>query len=159
MQHNSIATYVNKWLSHLRSSFQSNIINYYNINIVAFHNDQDINFIINVYLDSNQIALYVLQSGIKNIENTLVMTGDFNIRDSDWDPNFHYYSIYSKDLSTIANSLELKLFLLTNPSLTKYANNPQDTNSVLDLVFLVPNNPVSWLGKMAKLLFIFLFVS
>jgi len=52
------------------------------------------------------------------------MTGDFNIRDSNWDPNFYYYPIYSKDFFTITNSLGLELFLLTNPSSTKYANNP-----------------------------------
>ena len=66
----------------------------------------------------------MLQSNIKNIKNTLVMTGDFNIRDSNWDPNFYYYPIYSKDFFTITNSLGLELFLLTNPSSTKYANNP-----------------------------------
>ena len=70
-----------------------------------------------------------------------IITSDFNTRDSDWDPNFHYYhSIYTKDLMTIADSLGLGLSLPSNPGPTQYADNPHDTNFVLDLVFLLPNN-------------------
>jgi len=42
---------------------------------------------------------------------------------------------------TIANSLGLELSPPSNPRPTRYANNSHDTNSVLDLVFLPPNNP------------------
>jgi len=68
------------------------------------------------------------------------MTRDFNIRDSDWDPCFHYHLVHSGNLLTIADSLGLELSPPTNSGPTKYADNPYNTNSVLDLVFLAPNN-------------------
>jgi len=70
-----------------------------------------------------------------------IITSDFNIRDSDWDPNFHYHhSIHTKDLMTIVDSLGLGLSLPSNPGPTQYADNSHDTNFVLDLVFLSPDN-------------------
>ena len=66
--------------------------------------------------------------------------GNFNIRDSDWDPDFCHYSIYTEDLLTITDSLGLKLSLPLNPSPTRFANNTQDSNSIIDLVFLPPEN-------------------
>jgi len=68
------------------------------------------------------------------------MTGDFNIRDSDWDPNFWYHSIHTDDLLTIADSLGLELSPPLNPGPTRFADNPCDSNPVIDLVFLPPNN-------------------
>jgi len=50
---------------------------------MAFHNDWDINYIINIYSDSNQTALQALQENMTNIDKTIILTGDFNIRDSD----------------------------------------------------------------------------
>jgi len=66
--------------------------------------------------------------------------GNFNIRDSDWDPNFCHYSIHTKDLFTITDSLGLELSLLLNPGPTRFADNTQDSNSIIDLVFLPPKN-------------------
>ena len=68
------------------------------------------------------------------------MTGDFNIRDSDWDPNFWHHSIHTDDLLTIADSLGLELSPPLNPGPTRFADNPRDSNSVLDLVFIPPDN-------------------
>jgi len=68
------------------------------------------------------------------------MTSNFNIRDNDWDPNFHHHSIHTDDLITIADSLGLELSPLLNSSLTRFADNPHDSNSVIDLIFLLPNN-------------------
>jgi len=82
-----VATYINKHLSKIRFSLRKNLINHCDINIINFHNGQDVNFIINIYSDSNQTALQVLCNNTRNIRNTVVMTGNFNIRDSDWDPN------------------------------------------------------------------------
>jgi len=59
------------------------IVNHCNINVLAFHNDYGIDFIINIYSDSNQTALHFLCQNIINLNNTIIMTGDFNIRDSD----------------------------------------------------------------------------
>jgi len=124
----------------MRFSLRKDIINHRDINIINFHNGQDINFIINVYSDSNQTALQVLRNNTRNIGTTVVMTGDFNIRDSDWDPNIQYHSIHMEDLMTIADSLDLELTMSINPGPTRFADNHHDTNSVLDLVFMNLNN-------------------
>jgi len=68
------------------------------------------------------------------------MTGDFNIRDSDWDPNVHYHSIYTEDLMFIADCLDLELATPINLGPTRFVDNQHDSNSVLDLVFMNPNN-------------------
>jgi len=83
-----VTTYVNKRLSKLRFALHLDIINHQDISILAFHSDCNINFIINIYSNSNQTALHYLQQNIINLEDMIIMTGDFNIRDSDWDPNF-----------------------------------------------------------------------
>jgi len=69
------------------------------------------------------------------------MTGDFNIRDNDWDLNFPHHSIYTEDLVTLAESLGLELSPPLNPGPTRFADNLHNTNSVIDLVFINPNNP------------------
>ena len=51
------------------------------------------------------------------------MTGDFNIRDSIWDPNFLYHSIHSNLLTDIANSMNLCMLKPTNKVSTRYLDN------------------------------------
>ena len=124
----------------MRFALCLDIINYQDINILAFHNNHDMNFIINVYFDSDQTALCFLSQNIINLDNIIIMTGDFNIRDSNQDPNFYYHSIHTKNLITIANSLGLGLSLPLNPGPTKFIDNSCDSNSIIDLIFLPPNN-------------------
>jgi len=69
-----------------------------------------LNFLINVYLDEHQYVLEVLQDTPSALNNVLLMMGDFNIKDNDWDPSFPHYSLHSDDLLTIANSFGLDLF-------------------------------------------------
>ena len=95
---------------------------------------------INIYSDSNQTTLQVLWQNMANIDNTIILTGDFNIRDSDWDPNFRHHSSHTNDLVTIADNLDLELSPLSNPGPTRFADNPHDTNSIIDLMFLPPGN-------------------
>jgi len=68
------------------------------------------------------------------------MTGNFNIRNNDWDPNYPYHSAHTKDLLTLAESLGLDLSPPINPGPTRFADNPRDMNSVIDLAFINPNN-------------------
>jgi len=75
-----------------------------------------------------------------NIDNTIILTGDFNIRDSDWDPSFRHHSSHTDDLITITDSLGLELSSPLNSSPTRFADNPCDTNSIIDLIFLPPGN-------------------
>jgi len=94
---------------------------------------------INVYSDVNQTALKYLKDTKANICNVLVITGNFNIRDSSWDPLFYFHLIHSDLLSDIANSLDLLLSNSTNQVPTRYLDNVNDTNSIIDLMFLRPN--------------------
>jgi len=45
------------------------IVNHRDINVLAFHNDHDMNFIINIYFDSDQTALCFLSQNIINLDN------------------------------------------------------------------------------------------
>jgi len=52
-----VTTYVNKHLARMRFTLQLDIINYHDINVLVFHNDRDINLMINIYSDNNQTVL------------------------------------------------------------------------------------------------------
>ena len=39
-------------------------------------------FVINIYSDDHQLALKYLKNSEMNLNNILIMTGDFNIRDN-----------------------------------------------------------------------------
>jgi len=63
------------------------------------------------------------------------MTGDFNICDSDWDPSYSHHSIHANTLHEISDSLSLELSTPINLVFIQYADNAQDSNSVIDLMF------------------------
>ena len=64
------------------------------------------------------------------------MTGNFNIRDSLWDPSFlHHFSI-SDDLLIIADSFQLSLSTSINSYPTRYSDIAEEANSTIDLMFL-----------------------
>ena len=90
----------------------------------------------NVYSDSFHSALKYLKDTEVNIDNVLVMTGNFNIRDSLWDIFFFHHSFISDDLLIIADSFNLTLLSPTNPCLTRYSDTEGVSNSVLDFMFL-----------------------
>ena len=64
------------------------------------------------------------------------MTGDFNIRDTLWDPSFPFHSSISDDLIMIADSFDLALSSPTNPCPTRYSDTAGESNSMIDLMFL-----------------------
>ena len=68
------------------------------------------------------------------------MTGNFNIRDNIWDPSFPYHFSYSNLLTDIADSMDLCLFKATNQVLTRYSDNTNELNSVINLMFLRSNS-------------------
>ena len=86
------------------------------------------------------MALKYLKDTEVNIDNVLIMTGDFNIRDSFWDSNYLYHSSYKDILFEITNFFHVKLSKPTEFFLIRYSDNSQDSNSVLDFVFLHPNS-------------------
>ena len=90
----------------------------------------------NVYSDSSYSTLKYLKDTEVNIDNVLIMTGDFNIRDSLWDSSFPFHSSISDDLIIIADSFNLALSTPTNPCPTRYSDTAGEANSVIDLMFL-----------------------
>ena len=86
------------------------------------------------------MALKYLKDTETNISNVIIMTGDFNIRDSLWDSNFPFHSIHSDMLFDIADSFSLALSNLTENFPTRFSDNNQNSNLVLDLVFTQPSS-------------------
>ena len=90
----------------------------------------------NIYSDAFHSILKYLKDTEVNIDNLIIMTGDFNIRDSLWDPSFpHHFSI-SDDLFILADSFNLDLSIPINSISTRYLDTPGMSDSVLDLMFL-----------------------
>ena len=74
-----VISYINVRLLQFCFSLQKDIFNHGNISCVFFFNNGSIYFLINVYSDSSQTALKYLKNTEANINNVLVMAGDFNI--------------------------------------------------------------------------------
>ena len=90
----------------------------------------------NIYFDSSHVTLKYLKDTEVNIDNVILMTGDFNIRDSLWDSSFPFHSSLSDNLIIIVDSFNLALSTLTNPCPTRYSDTVGESNSVIDLMFL-----------------------
>ena len=131
-----VTAYINIRLTSLHFSLRSDIINHTDILLISFINDHIQYFIINIYSDSSHSALKYLKDTEVNIDNVLVMTGDFNIRDSLWDTSFPHHSSISDDLLIIADSFNLALLSPTNPCSTRYSDTAGESNSTIDLMFL-----------------------
>ena len=68
------------------------------------------------------------------------MTGNFNIRDRDWDSSYLHHLAHSDILIDAADSFELMLFFSIHQVLTRYMDNSNDSNFVIDLIFLQPDS-------------------
>jgi len=90
----------------------------------------------NIYSDSSHTALKYLKDTEVNIKNILLMTDNFNIKDSLWNSAFPFHSSVSNNLIIIADSFNLSLFTLINPCPTRYSDMAGELNSVIDLMFL-----------------------
>ena len=131
-----VTAYINIHLSPLCFPLHTDIINHPDILLMSFTNDHVQYFIMNIYLDSSHLALKYLKDTEVNIDNVLIMTGDFNIRDSLWDPFFPYHASISDNLLIIADSFNLALSLPTNPCPTRYSDTMGEANSTINLMFL-----------------------
>jgi len=131
-----VITYVNIRLSSFRFLLCKDIFNHRDISLISFLNNNVCYYILNVYSDSSHLALKYLKDTEVNINNVILMTGDFNIRDILWDPSFPFHSSISDNLIMIANSFDLILSSLTNPCPTRYSDTTGESNSVINLMFL-----------------------
>ena len=131
-----VITYINICLSSLCFSLCSDIINHRDILLILFLNNYVCYYIMNIYSNSSHMALKYLKDIEVNIDNVLVMTGDFNIRDTLWDITFPHHSTISDDLMIVADSFNLVLSIPTNPCPTRYSDTVEEANLVINLMFL-----------------------
>jgi len=90
----------------------------------------------NIYSDSSYTALKYLKNTEMNLLNLLIMAGNFNIRDSFWDPAFPHHSHLCDNLLIVADSFNLELLYPTNNVPTRYSDSDSGSNSIIDLIFL-----------------------
>jgi len=131
-----VITYINICFSPLRFLLRKDIFDHRDVCLISFFNNCVCYYILNVYSDSSHLALKYLKDTEVNINNVLLMTGDFNIRDSLWDPSFPFHASISDDLLMIAESFDLALSSPTNPGPTRFSDTDGESNSVIDLMFL-----------------------
>ena len=131
-----VLTYINSRLARLCFSLRKDILNHKNINLVSFFNHSFIYIFINIYSDNQKSTLKYLKNTEVNLNNILIMTGNFNIRDNNWDSLYLHYSTHTDTLKELANSFSLELSMLVNQVPNYYIDNIQDTN--FDTRFNVP---------------------
>ena len=90
----------------------------------------------NIYSDLLHSALKYLKDTEVNIDNVLLITGDFNIRNSLWDLSFPFHSSIYDDLIIIADLFNLVLLTPTNSCPTRYSDMAGESNLTINLMFL-----------------------
>jgi len=66
---------------------------------------------INIYSDNCQTALKYLKNTEADLHNVLIMAGNSNIRDNDWNILYPFHLVHSDVLFEIADSFNLTLLI------------------------------------------------
>ena len=77
-----VIMYINIHLSSLCFTLCKDIYNHRDISLILFFNNNSVFYLMNIYSDLSQVVLKYLKDSEVNIQNMLVITSDFNIRDS-----------------------------------------------------------------------------
>ena len=131
-----VLAYINICLSSFCFFPCRDIINHRDILLISFFSNNVCFFIVNIYSDTSHSTLKYLKNTKVNINNLLIMIGNFNIRDWLWDPSFPYHASISDDLFIIADLFNLDLSIPTNLVPTMYSDTMGKSDSVIDLMFL-----------------------
>jgi len=134
--HPRIITHVNIQLIQLWFLLRKDIMSHMNLNLFSLFNNSTIFFIINIYSDKQQSALKYIKNIEANLNNILIFTRNFNIRNRYWNLSYPFHLVYTDILIDIADSFDLKMFIFKVQLPTYYVNNSNDTNSVINLMFL-----------------------
>ena len=113
-KYSRVLTYINIRLTRLYFPLRKDIINCKDINLVSFFNNSSIYFLINVYSDNHQSTSKYLKDTKVNLNNILIIIGNFNIRNNNWNSSYPCYSNHTDFLNKIANSLNLELSTSVN---------------------------------------------
>jgi len=131
-----VLAYINIRLSSFCFSLYKDLINHKNILFISFFINNICSYIMNIYSDTSHLALKYLKDTEASINNLLIMTSDFNIRNSLWDSSFSYHSSISNDLIIIADLFNLELSIPIDSVSTRYSDIAGEANSVINLIFL-----------------------
>ena len=115
-----VISYINIRLSQICFFLWKDIFNHRDISYFSFFNNDSIYFLINVYSDSSQTALKYLKNTEANINNTLIMAEDFNIRNNSWNLSLPYHFSYCSLLTNIVDSINLYISKSTNQVSTSF---------------------------------------
>ena len=135
-----VVIFINIRLFSFCFSLCKDIINHKDILLSFVFNNGEVYWLMNIYSYLSHSAIKYLKDTEFNFWNLLIMTEDFNIHDSLWDPSYIHYSSISDDIFVIADSFNLSLSYSTDQVLTRYLDNANDLNSVIDLIFLCSNS-------------------
>ena len=95
-------------------------------------------YLLNIYFNLSQLALKYLKDTKVNINNVLIITEDFNIRNNLWDLLFSYHLIHRNTLTDIVDFFQLCISSPTVQVSMRYMDNWNNSNSVMNLMFLRP---------------------